>query len=521
MRLLLFFLATCTVLAQDATPQAGKLASVEGLVVNALTGEPVVRAHVMLTPDSQSMKQKFGAMTTAEGNFSVLRMPPGSYTVTAERVGYVSGDSASASKTRIELQSGDKQDSVTVKLTPLGAISGRVVNSAGEPLESVHVYAEHASKSMGDVATDENGAFRVGGLAPGNYRVKASPQHPFTPPEIRTDGTREVHYVPAYYPNSPTAKTAARVHVSPGAEASGIEIQLPAGPIVRVSGKISNPLGPGLFGIWINWANGASLTTSFRADGSFEIWGLYPGKYSLATHGEITPGQPVSVSQPLDVEVGDSNVDGIRLTPLPPLAIHGRIEYEDDDARPKSLPVAPQVLLQDLGRQRERPADLTLDDSFQLDKISPLRYRVGLSWPSAYVKSMRLGGTEIDGSILDLSSGVSAALAIRVSSAMAAVSGTVHMGDKPASGVLVALISDNPNDLDDANVARYATAARDGTYSFDPIPPGRYKLAAVNERDTRTLDDIEDYGNTVETVEVHEGERVTTDLRWSPADQVN
>jgi hypothetical protein len=105
----------------------------------------------------------------------------------------------------------------------------------------VSVYAEHASKSTDGGVTDENGVFRIGGVAPGNYRVSAGSLGAFGPPEVRTDGTRQIDHVPSYYPNAPTAKTAARVHVSAGAEASRIEIQMRTGPIVRVSGKVTNP----------------------------------------------------------------------------------------------------------------------------------------------------------------------------------------------------------------------------------------------------------------------------------------
>jgi hypothetical protein len=107
MRLLAFILAACAGFAQDGTPPGGKLASVEGVVVNAVTNEAVVRAHVTLTPDSSAVKQKFGALTTAEGKFSILRMPAGSYTVTAERVGYVVPGSGGADKTKIVLQPDD------------------------------------------------------------------------------------------------------------------------------------------------------------------------------------------------------------------------------------------------------------------------------------------------------------------------------------------------------------------------------------------------------------------------------
>src|SRR4051794_86017 len=77
-------------LAQTQPPRADeKPASLEGEVRNAVSGMPVERAHVSLRRASNGGSEKFGALTNAEGKFSIGRLPAGSYQVMLDRVGYV------------------------------------------------------------------------------------------------------------------------------------------------------------------------------------------------------------------------------------------------------------------------------------------------------------------------------------------------------------------------------------------------------------------------------------------------
>src|SRR5690242_16362413 len=83
-----------------AQPGAGQFASVSGVVANSVTGQPVLRAHVVLSPIGAAT-ETYGAMTDAAGRFSILRIPPGSYNMNAERVGYIRGVSIA-----VKLQAG-------------------------------------------------------------------------------------------------------------------------------------------------------------------------------------------------------------------------------------------------------------------------------------------------------------------------------------------------------------------------------------------------------------------------------
>src|SRR5437764_10068446 len=68
---------------------ADQTASVAGKVTNSVGGEGILRAHVSLRPQGDQSQQSYGAITDAEGKFSVIRVPPGNYSASVEKAGYV------------------------------------------------------------------------------------------------------------------------------------------------------------------------------------------------------------------------------------------------------------------------------------------------------------------------------------------------------------------------------------------------------------------------------------------------
>src|SRR5450755_2568995 len=184
-------------LAQTQPPPADeKPASVEGEVRNSVSGMPVERAHVSLRRYNNGGWDKYGALTSADGKFSIMGIPAASYQVTLDRVGYVAP--LEVTRTQVGLKAGEKKDNLNLKLVPVGTISGRVLDADGQPVDGLTVQAEQGGRSQRIGVTDDRGQFRIGGLSPGKYRVRAVPQSLPVPPEIRTDGTTEVYYAATY-----------------------------------------------------------------------------------------------------------------------------------------------------------------------------------------------------------------------------------------------------------------------------------------------------------------------------------
>jgi hypothetical protein len=508
-------LAAAAVLGAQTAPQP---ASVAGTVTNSVTGEPILRAHVMvrwMSDDRQKGPQTYGALTNEKGEFTITAVPPGGCWMDAERVGFV----PPSQRESFPLSSGTHKEGVKLSLTPTGAVAGRVVNAAGEPVQNVDVSAEMGNGNSSSTTSDDKGEFRIGGLRPGKYRVKAAPQWIQFPPEIRTGGSVEQHDAATYYPDSLDAKTAQRLEVKAGAEVSGVDIQLVRTPMVLVSGKVTG-MPADLKNVMVN-VQPSGQGANVRADGSFTIWRLDPGKYTLQV--QHWGGQTPVMSAPVEIEVTSVNLEHVELHMVPPFDIAAQVHFDDEQAResPKpptrpdgtSPPAPPQqrrVQLFPVNGQNVQMVDSKVgdDDSFTLERVQPAKYRVVLNGTSGYVKSVRAGDAETDGDILDVRTGAPGPVTVTVSSNFCEISGTVSDSKGAVKNARVLLVSQ-----EDPSVTQSSGSDSSGTYKFR-VPPGKYKLAAVDE-DALTWGmlgpDLDDY--EVESVELSAGDKITKDLR--------
>jgi protocatechuate 3,4-dioxygenase beta subunit len=511
-----FFFAASGILA------FGQIASVEGVVTNSLTGAPLPRVNVVLQDPDESTATRYGALTMPDGKFSVSGLKPGTYSVTGERIGFVTPIGFDA---RVTVKADDEKNDFQLKLVPVGAITGRITDAEGKPVEGAGVRVDAPSAGR-ESTTDEQGQFRIGGLAPGKYRVTAAHESfmfgSHSRPEIRTDGTADLRNATTYYPGVLAPKEAKHVEVRAGGETPGVDIQLVGVPFVRVSVKaLGMPRAPEQAFVSVgSSAMRGGFGTPLNPDGSFEIWGLDPGEYTVSAGWTAAGGReskfgPWVNTTSIEIVVADANIDNLELHVVPDSDSAGRLEL---DAQPGTLPAAMRTItLSQIGNRStsELRAQVDPDGTFKLEKIPAAKYVVVLSWETAYVKSMRLGTVAIDGAALDLSDGSGGGdLALLLSPATGVVSGTVRDDrGNPAAGRVVMIADDEKAGF----APRYAKAGKDGAYSFWNLPPGNYKLLAVppNGPALKWESEIMGYQDAMESIEVHEGDKVSTDLkRW-------
>jgi hypothetical protein len=477
--------------------------AVEGIVLDSLTGRPVAHTHVRIELEGEKGPRIIFATSGTDGRFKFRGLEAGEYSIEAEKVGYAPYcNNSDGDECGFTLEDRENKKDLEVKLVPAGAISGRVLDSTGEPV----AFASVSTERGGSARTDDEGRFRIGGLTPGSYRVRADPQHISLPPEIRTDGSAELHHITTYYPGTIQRKLAARVAVAPGAETEGLEIRLAAAPIIRVSGRVLN--ADRAKQVWIsgNQRNGVGLFHSVvRADGTFTLWRLTPGKYVVRVAGELSPGELwASAEQALQVE--QANIEGLEFLIMAPFEVKGHLE--------------PRVGIEDLRVtmrlvgtiETMTPADRGTDGAFQFTQVRPGRYQVRLS--SGYVKSVRAGPEEIEGSIVDLSRGSPGELIVRVGLDAASVSGMVKRDDKPASGARVVAVEDHPDAL---IPARVAVADQQGNYSLENLAPGRYKLFVATPDVPIAPLNLEDLPDEFATVDLQGGDKLVKELTLKPA----
>jgi protocatechuate 3,4-dioxygenase beta subunit len=486
-----------------ASSQFGqKAASVAGVVINEITGAPLPRAHVSLWSfDNHGIQRNYGAMTNPDGKFSIEGLLEGRYVVQAQHVGFVSPRVGGSS---VILRAGDQKRDLQLPLISAGAITGRVLNSHGEPFEDAAVVATGKGGRQGS-QTDAQGRFRIGGLLPGIYRLEASPPgtHPVRSPEVGADNIAPTHYIPVNYPGT--------VEVQLGGEAETAAIHLRRAPMMQVSGRVTGvPQGIDI-SLSVNSRFGG-FSDIAKPDGTFAWWDLDPGEYIIRAWEGIGPldsgfdGAPARNSALARITVADTNIENIELRIRPPSEISGLVEYETGAAQAHS----PErwLRLPALDHNGGDAVTLSPDGHFTLRPLLPGQYKVvcdcGLP---AYVKSMWLGSAPIAGDILDLSDGPDRAiLRVLLSSRFGAISGTVQ-GDRTAmAGLKVALVAISPEHY---GLPRFADVDVGGQYSFDSVVPAEYKLAVVDESDLliQGAKGLEQYSPVVETVKVLAGER--------------
>jgi hypothetical protein len=515
-RLLAAFLAAgALAFAQSPAATEEKLASVEGIVTNSLSGAPLARVEVHLTEYAKEVGQEYGASTGGDGKFSIANLPKGTYMVTAKRTGYVmpAGNDGRRAFDFV-LQPGDKKNDLAVKLTPTGSISGRVTGVQGVPMEGSSVMADDGTGEGPQSTTDANGNFRIGGLAPGRYRVRAGQEFVPFQPEIRTDGTEEIHYSPTYFPNVLEPAAATRVEVRPDFEAGGTAIQMVRTPIVFVRGVVLGAPRNAPVQLMLG-DKGRYAVAGVRQDGTFQIPNVDPGKYRLFASANIA-GQRLK-SAVVDVEVADKSIDRLELRMMPPVTLPGKLEYDDEQAKPRGP--LPRISLIDVigGLAQPSPA-VQADDSFRLTDLLPGLYRVTLSGPGIFIRSLRLGMDTSEGNFLDLRNGASGGLlSVVVSSAVGEISGVVSDSNGPVSNARVALSLNGP--ITERPVVTFTAADVAGNYRFGNLAPGKYRLAAIDDGDAAAAKGVlEDYQDVLAEVEIHASDKLTQNLtRHAPA----
>ena len=160
---------------------------ISGTVTTEGTGAPVRRARVSLS--GAELRGGRSTVTNDEGVFSFAALPPGRFTLTASKAGFV--DMPYGAKrpgrpgTPIQLAAGQKMEGTALVLPRGSVITGIVVDDSGEPAPGTQVRVmryvmrtgEKTLQQAGQDQTDDRGLYRIYGLQPGDYLVSAVPRN--------------------------------------------------------------------------------------------------------------------------------------------------------------------------------------------------------------------------------------------------------------------------------------------------------------------------------------------------------
>jgi len=468
-------------------------------VVNAVTGEPLRRARLTLTPMGRpagsAPLQPIGAASDAEGKFKFEKIEPARYMLSAEKAGFLrqqySQSGQSRSSTPLAVASGQKLRDLEIKLTPQAVILGRVVDEDGEPLAraSVQVGRQWAqglanTEQLG-MSTNDIGEFRIANLRAGKYTVRVEYRLGAAGPPTRAPGAEGEgmeDYVSTFYPGTTDPGGAVPIEVRAGQEISGIEIRMQKGRVYRVRGSVVgvavDPASRVQVSLQSQQRRGGTVFVSggaMRMGGAFEMSSVRPGSYFVLAIRFDSGRQQVLGRTPVTVTNGD--VDSVVVQAGAPVAIAGRVQVEgDENAR-----VTGSVLLQAGNREFGGPTvRIEGDGTFKIDNVSRETHHITVSGlpEGMYVKRARAGSVDVLESGLDLSNAESVTpLEIVVSPKGAAIEGVARHDSKPWPGAWVTLVQ--PDRV--RGPVRTIAADQDGRFTLKGVAPGEYRLYAWEE----------------------------------------
>jgi hypothetical protein len=499
------------------------LCSVEGVVVKSTTGEGIKRVTVQLIPLGAG-QQAYSTFTGNNGYFIIRDIAPGRYAINASGNGYrqqASGKGKGNTQVRIfDLAPGKNVSGIAFRLLPPGVITGTVYDEDGDPVTSAQVQALRVGGSgthrqIGGATsqqTNDLGEYRIWGLEEGQYLVAATYQRPQSNPGQQMDDV----YLPTFHPSTADTSQATVVEVQPGAEVSGIDVDLRQAHAVMVRGRVMVD-GPvkSLRGIHVSLAprvaaeGGYSLSdygASVQSDsGDFEIRGVAPGSYDLSASWNDGKRQ---LYGRVPVEVGNANLEGVTFVLGSPIPLVGRFRVEGSDQFDFTRL---GLWLQPIDSMRGGgSSQVKADGTFVVENVYDGNYRLRIfGFPGQYyVKSAREGGSDVLESGLTISrSQPPSRLEVVLSPDGGRVDGTVLKEHNPLSGAWVVLVPDPPHREREEMYSMNTTDAF-GHFSLLGLPPGDFKLFAwepvqgTNYTDPDFFNAFEDRGTPV-----HIGER--------------
>ena len=490
-----------------ANPKKDATAAISGIVRGA-HGLPVV---LHLEPINGSPTRYYdGYEVTAEsdGRFSFSDIQPGTYQLTGEASGLISATGHDGTAATIRVRTNERRRGVVIEMVPAPTICGRVTEN-GKPkqtwVEAFHYEPEYNSlSSIFLLSTDSNGNYRLANLAPGSYFLQA--------------------YM-TWYPGSFSFNGAKPVIVGAGSTACPIDVplQYTGGYATRVNGRIAGAPGSEKAQYCVNFLErnaagvstpgpGASFTHPLRAGDSFTL-SVYRGEYDVVLGDqeriEIGRGSPAHkvVFDTQHVTVGESEVNGLVLTPHPMATIAGDLHFEGITRNASCQGPGAQKTVRILreGDGQFQSVVLSDKDHFEFQNVAPGDYKIFLGpylREAVYVKSISVDGEPAKDRLVSIKEPKLVTVEVTLSGDAAHAQGHISadvrseprwevawtrpkgsVSGKVVGGVdggfTLKLHSARYNSNGSGEYAVRADA--DGSFHFDSVDPGVYTLRAESE----------------------------------------
>jgi carboxypeptidase family protein len=515
------------------TPKTGT-ATLRGRVVASDTGQPLRKAQVRIM--APELRENRLTSTDADGKYEFKEVLAGRYNVSASKGSYVQlqyGQQRPFEPGKpLEILDRQLVEKVDFALPHGAIITGRVLDEYGEPLPDAMVSVQRYQNIGGqrrlvpagrNAMTNDIGEYRLFAIPPGQYYLSATLRGPGM---MMGDSDDRSGYAATYFPGTTNTAEAQKVTVGLGQIMSDMNMALLPVHTARISGTAVDSQGRPFTGGVMAFPKNDSTMMMFgppamiKPDGSFTITGLTPADYVVQTSG---PGGPGGEFASADVTVNGDDVTGLRLAGSLPISVSGRIVVDPAAAqalRPSSMRIMlspAQIGIPMIGMVG--PAAVNDDLTFEA-KARPGKMRVNLAnpMPGWAIRSVRYRGTDVIDSGIELRANENVSdVEVELTNRLTDLSGLVTTAKGEALKDYTVVVFPQDRDKWTAN-SRYLRTARpdqDGRYKVSGLPPGEYRVIALDyldQNDWNTPEFLDGIRSRATAFSINEGETKSLDL---------
>ncbi len=540
---------TQTPVRDVAKPQVGT-GSISGRVVtNDANAQPIRRVMLLLTGGDLAIGRQ--TTTDDEGRFLLSALPPGRYTLTAWRNGFVRdvyGNKRPGIGTGapIILSAGQRAD-LTFRLTRGAVITGRVLSAGMKPNRAIQIQAMQYRTVAGERVlrpsttggtspiagaggwVDDRGVYRIYGLAPGEYVIAARPGagggaiREVTSDEVQwamqqaqaqgannallpaPEAASRTALAPVYYPGTTDPASATTITLGAGEERTGVDIALQLVPVATVQGLIVEPDGQAPASADVTMTRSGPLVESeteyerSERGGRFTVSGLAPGHYTLVVQA-VARASVAGSSRPVpslwgmtEIDVDGRDISGLVVTLQPGVPVSGRVVFQGQAAAGDMRGVRLRLASTQPGaRAANFLAQAAADGTFTFPGVAPGAYRLVASPPATAwtPKSAVVGGRDWIDEPMEIRLGQRVSgVVVTFTDRPAEVFGTVsdRTGQPTLDFFIVVFPADRRFWTPFSRHVAYARPDSNGTFRMTGLPPSQYYLCAVTDLDSESV----------------------------------
>lgn len=498
-RCLLWIAAACVAAAQTELPTA----SISGTVKDADSGQPLEDYAISTMIQTRNLSVK----TDAQGKYRLADLPLGSYrlTVRAPKV-------LMPRATRTLTLAGNPVEQVDFDLPAMGAISGRVINDAKEPVRNATVFLvarEYYSGGLGyfvkkAVKAGARGEYSLDGLETGRaFLVLAEKREARLPADSEAPADPELRkrvLAAAYYPNSPDAEGGVPIVLRPGETREAVDIVMKRSPSYCVEGTVEASGGPAAlrFTLEGQWAKmGASYGGRVfieppggqaPRDGKLRLCDLAPGTYRISAEVQSSQsGEELPQFGFAEVTIGKEDVRKVRVIANPATRLEGEVVWATHEGKPPDgakleISVMPARRPGVTGEHTTAHADVPGTFAFPGLFQDEYALRASVKGPGLYVKDVTYGSGSVLRAPLSPGSAMGGA-GLKVT--VAADGATLTVAVKNKEGVAIGgqrILMMPAQAISEAELGSLLIASETdqaGQFTSPPLAPGKYYVAAT------------------------------------------